>query len=197
MKKSSSLFFGKIVKIFSKKSLQERVKKSSELKEKIIHEVNEIKEIEREISLRIKTLEDIDKRLERVIEKRKVFLDPNLSLTKLSMIVGSNRTYMSNVMAKRDGFRNYINNLRLEYFCKIMEEEKGTLPETLEEGEKPMLTSREITHLALKSGFSDLRTFKRVVAKSKTIWANKIKQRIYLSLQEPEAEQKQQLYRKG
>ena len=47
----------------------------------------------------------------------KVFLNPTLSLMKLSVIVGTNTTYLSNVVNERCGcnLRDFVNRHRIEY----------------------------------------------------------------------------------
>ena len=124
-------------------------------------------------------------KLDNLVIKKKLYLDPQLSLTKLSVLMGINRTYMSNVLKEKNGFKNYVNSLRLEYFCGLLKE----FPED------QIITKKTITKLALKSGFADLRTFKKLVMDEGNSWSSYIKQRIYSPLQVLEEEQKQQLYR--
>ncbi len=55
--------------------------------------------------------EKMDKR----IRKRKLYLDPDLSLQKAAKLAGTNRTYMSRAVCSHFGnFRHYVNTIRVE-----------------------------------------------------------------------------------
>ena len=56
------------------------------------------------------------------LEVKKVYLLPDLSLTKLSQIVGTNTTYLSKVVNHRFGsnFRMLLNRYRVAYAIKLM-----------------------------------------------------------------------------
>ena len=56
-------------------------------------------------------------------------------------------------------------------------------------------TKKAITKMALRSGFSDLRTFKRLVFEGDDPWSAEIKRRIYSPLKELEEAQIRQLDR--
>lgn len=149
------------------------------------------------------TLRLAAKRMEKMIVEKKLYLDPKLSLTRLSVAVGVNRTYMSNILRLKRGFRYYINSFRLKYFSEVLENwikanVQNFSEETniLEDEGVVRIPNRELTFLVLQSGFSDIRTFKRSLQEIDNADSQNIKQRIYLPLQELEVEQKQQLYRK-
>ena len=126
----------------------------------------------------------IDK-LDALVVKKKLFLDPQLSLTKLGVMLGVNRTYMSSILREKNGFKIYVNTLRLKYFCSLMQEFEPTV----------RFTKKAITKMALRSGFSDLRTFKRLVFEGDDPWSAEIKRRIYSPLKELEEAQIRQLDR--
>lgn len=55
-------------------------------------------------------------------DEKKVYLDPSLSLIKLSEIVGTNTTYLSNTINKYCGcnLRTFINQYRIEVAKKLL-----------------------------------------------------------------------------
>ena len=56
-------------------------------------------------------------------DEKKVYLDPSLSLIKLSEIVGTNTTYLSNVVNEHWGcnLRALVNRYRIEYAKQLLE----------------------------------------------------------------------------
>ncbi|MBQ3174902.1 MAG: helix-turn-helix domain-containing protein [Bacteroidales bacterium] len=89
---------------------------------------------------------EIADRADRVMEEKRLYLLPDLTLTMLAKEVWSNRTYLSKAIHLRRGmgFRQYVNYYRLKYAKELCKED---FPSLLD--------------LALKSGFSDVRTFNR------------------------------------
>lgn len=134
-----------------------------------------------------KKSDKLAQKLDNLMVKKKLYLDPQLSLTKLGVLLGVNRTYMSNVLKEKNGFKVYVNTMRLEYFCTLLKEFSPNVT----------LAKKTVTKMALKSGFSDLRTFKRLVMEGGNPWSEEIKRRIYSPLQELEEEQTRQLDRMG
>ena len=61
------------------------------------------------------------------LEVKKVFLSPDLSLIRLSQIVGTNTTYLSNVVNRRFGmnFRMLVNKYRIAHATRLMHESEG------------------------------------------------------------------------
>lgn len=61
-----------------------------------------------------------------LLEIRMVFLDASLSLKKLSTLVGTNQTYMSNVVNRYFGcnLNGVINTYRVEYAKELLRSEK-------------------------------------------------------------------------
>lgn len=59
------------------------------------------------------------------LDSRKVFLDPEISLIKLSSIIGTNTTYLSNAINKyfRCNFKTLINKYRIEYCMGLLSSE--------------------------------------------------------------------------
>lgn len=57
----------------------------------------------------------IFEKMDRRIRKRKLYLDPDLSLQKAAKLAGTNRTYMSRAVCSHFGnFRHYVNTIRVE-----------------------------------------------------------------------------------
>ena len=67
------------------------------------------------------------------LEVRKVFLDPKLSLVKFSSIVGTNTTYLSNVVNHyfKCNFKTLVNRCRVEYAKLLLRKEKRTADELI------------------------------------------------------------------
>lgn len=126
-------------------------------------------------------LRELWKRIEKVMESKKLYLDPSISLTKLALMVGSNRTYLSNAMAEKSGFRNYLNSLRIKYFCELLEEREKGLSGTEVLGEPSVpIHSKDISLMAMESGFADMRTFQKAVGASDSEYAQRIKSELFL-----------------
>lgn len=129
-------------------------------------------------------LQEILDRVEKVMDNRKLYLDPSMSLTKLAMIVGSNRTYLSNAMAERSGFRNYINSLRIRYFCELMSVRESKAPAAGTLGEpSSRIPGKDVSVMAMESGFTDMRTFQKAVITSDSEYAERIKSVLFFKKQ--------------
>lgn len=83
-----------------------------------------------------------------VMERERLWLDPNLSLNDLARKLQTNRTYLSNYFSntRKTTFYDYVNDLRIE-----------------KEGMSLVLEHPEYTldHIAQLSGFNSLSTFRR------------------------------------
>jgi AraC-like DNA-binding protein len=57
------------------------------------------------------------------LEIKQAFLDPKLSLDKLSTVIGTNTTYLSNTINRFFGcnLRQLINGYRIRYACNLLE----------------------------------------------------------------------------
>ena len=93
-------------------------------------------------------------KIEQLFIQEEVYLNPELKLSDVTRTVGSNRTYVSNYFNRElnTTFFDYVNNLRVEYACKM-----------LREGQEKMSV------VALRSGFNSLSTFHRVFCKAKGV----------------------------
>ncbi len=117
-------------------------------------------------------------RLERCVEEKKLYLDPYINLSQLAKTVGSNRTYVSNILAPLKGFRYYMNECRLKHIAlRLQKEDLEREPFILSEDE--FLTNSKISGIVLTGGFTEMRTFRRALAASDGKWAKFIRERIY------------------
>lgn len=89
----------------------------------------------------------IEAKLQKLLnEQPPFFLTPNLGITDLSLLVGTNRTYLGEYFHRqKTTFYLYINTLRINYACELMSAQKTSLNE-----------------IAEKCGFNTTRTFRRV-----------------------------------
>jgi AraC-like DNA-binding protein len=87
----------------------------------------------------------IETKLPELIEQRKIFLDPNLTLLKMSKLCGISSKYLSKYINLRLGlnFNEYINNLRIEEAQQRLHSEPDT----------------SITDIMYQSGFNSKSVF--------------------------------------
>lgn len=86
-------------------------------------------------------------KFENAMRMERIFLDPDLTITTMSISMETNRTYLSrlvNMLYKTD-FRTYINTLRISYAKELIMHEP----------------SASMEYIALKSGFKTLSQFNR------------------------------------
>lgn len=99
-------------------------------------------------------MDTIEKRLQNLLlEDPPFFLTPNLGLSDLSLLVGTNRTYLGQYFHyKNTNFYSFVNELRINYACELMDNT-----------DKKLL----LNEVAEKSGFNNTRTFRRVFEEQK------------------------------
>lgn len=87
--------------------------------------------------------------LNQKMKDEKIYLEPDLTISKLATMIGTNRTYLSNYLKYQlhTNFYDYINNKKLSYIQELMKD--------------PSLT---LTSIATMSGYHDIRTFRRLFA---------------------------------
>lgn len=80
------------------------------------------------------------------LDSKQIYLDPSLSLIKLSSVVGTNTTYLSNSINKYFGcnFKTLINRYRVEYCKKLLGANPASVP---------------IKEISKKCGFSSVSAF--------------------------------------
>lgn len=88
----------------------------------------------------------IDEKLPLLEADRAFFTNPSLTIQDMAMYVGTNRTYMSQYLnhIKKNTFYDYINNLRINYACKLLTE-----------------TDIPVENLAIMAGFGSVSVFRR------------------------------------
>ncbi len=93
-------------------------------------------------------------RIDDIFVRDRVFLNPQLKLSDVVRMVGSNRTYVSNYFNRtlHTTFFDYVNALRVEYACSLLRSSQDSL-----------------YVVAMNSGFNSLSTFHRVFCKSKGV----------------------------
>ena len=91
---------------------------------------------------------DIGGLLKHNCEDKQIYLQHDLTLQQLAIIIGTNRTYLSAYFAQQGiTYNAYINRLRIEHFIRIYRENKDTTPPTT------------AIMLAQQSGFHSYSTF--------------------------------------
>lgn len=92
------------------------------------------------------------KKLKRHMQKNKVYLQPDVSLTQLSRELGTNRTYLSQLINRQlnMNFCNFINQYRLQEIEKYLRE-------------KPGATNQELADMA---GFGSVLSMKRAMERA-------------------------------
>ncbi len=98
----------------------------------------------------------LSQELLRLMEERKPYLNPKLTLSDLAQEMHINRTYLTTVLNRDIGksFYDFVNEFRITEACSIID----ALPPT----ERPKLSD-----VASRSGFNSLSTFKRSFLKVK------------------------------
>ena len=83
---------------------------------------------------------------------QQVFLEPGLELTDLADRIGTNRTYLSNIIHDEYGqnFSEFINSRRIAYAIKMMQEADESYP---------------VRYVAMKCGYNSLQSFYNNFAK--------------------------------
>lgn len=96
---------------------------------------------------------DLAQKLLDYFEKEQPFLDTELNLTTVSRNIGTNRTYLSNLINANFGmnFNAFVNQYRVEYIKEYLKVNSGTTNE----------------NLASVGGFGSVSSLKRAMAKSK------------------------------
>jgi len=102
-------------------------------------------------------------------EMPKLYLQYDMSLNRLCISIGTNRTYLSTYFHQQGiTYNTYINRLRIEHFMRLYREPSTTMPLTIQE-------------MAQQSGFLSYRTFasafKKITGMTASEWMEKEEQR--------------------
>ncbi|MBZ4652658.1 MAG: hypothetical protein JG761_1458 [Proteiniphilum sp.] len=94
--------------------------------------------------------DQLDRKLEQLMQEEKIYLNPELRLNELAALLGTNRTYASQLIHNQRNlnFCDYVNDYRIQHAKKLLSE---TADEPL-----------PIEEVALRSGFASNSTFYRV-----------------------------------
>lgn len=130
------------------------------------------------ISSKAQAMKNLSDRLEDYIERKKLYLDPFMSLSKVASLVGSNRTYISNILASKNGFKSYLNEQRFKYIFQQIADLPANQAGILRDGDT-RLDSTDYAFIILRSGFSDLRTFRRQLSVINGEWASRLRSILY------------------
>ncbi len=96
--------------------------------------------------LPLQLVDQIERRVRKVVEEDKLFLDPNLTKSTLVPLIGTNELYLHIVLKQRFGpFNKYVNTLRLNYSQHYIEAH-------------PDAKHEEVAH---ECGFGSVRTYYR------------------------------------
>jgi AraC-like DNA-binding protein len=92
----------------------------------------------------------IGARMDKLLISKKLYLDPELTISVLAKEVGTNRTYLSKYISheKKCGFREYLNSLRCEHAQSLLSKKDLTLSD-----------------ISIISGFGSIRAMNRVFSK--------------------------------
>ena len=91
-------------------------------------EVEKPDEVRSEANLRVRMLYD---NLRFILESRKVYLDRNINLTKLSQMLYTNTTYLSKVVNKYFGcnLKTLLNRYRVDYAKELLRKDECNMEE--------------------------------------------------------------------
>lgn len=97
---------------------------------------------------------DLSSRIEQLFEIKKIYLSPDLSLSDIAEMVGSNRTYVSRFFNNDENgsFFDYVNRYRIRHAVALLID-----------------TDEKIESVAELSGFNSRQTFYRVFSKAKNM----------------------------
>lgn len=92
-------------------------------------------------------VEKAGRRADQLMASKLLYLDPELTISKLARAAATNRTYLSCYirMTKGCNFREYVNSMRVRHARELLRSEK----------------TDSLSDIALECGFSNLRTMNR------------------------------------
>lgn len=134
------LFYSVIVYLFILKLMLDR---------SIFHELGKMKTY-RHIDEERNDLDSLSERIQNTFEQEEIYLDPGLTIDKLSGLIGINRHQLSEFInrTKEKSFPSYVNEFRLEYAKKEL-----------------LSTDQNVSEIAYASGFNSISTFNTLFKK--------------------------------
>lgn len=118
-------------------------------------------------ALRYSGMERLQADLDVLMNEKKIFLNPSLTIEDLARELGTNRTYVSKFVNLTYGvpFRDYLNNLRMDFAKQLMLDEPDAV----------------LDYISSSSGYNTLsqfiRKFKEVEGVTPTAWRNSQKRK--------------------
>ncbi|MBQ7222524.1 MAG: helix-turn-helix domain-containing protein [Bacteroidales bacterium] len=111
-------------------------------------------------------VEGIMKRADASMQKKRLFLDKDLTIKQLCGEIGTNRTYLSfSLKSKGYNFYSYVNRYRTDYFYALLSDAKNRRVILID--------------LAEQSGFNSLKTLNRYVKNDFGMTASALRKQIY------------------
>lgn len=110
-------------------------------------------------------MDGIERKVTALLEEQKVFLDPDMSLQKLSSLTSTNSTYLSNTVNDCFGcnFRTLLNKYRIEHAKFQISKEGGLLKDVYK---KCGFVSRSAFYRSFKqeTGLTPLQFLKQIIS---------------------------------
>ena len=131
--------------------------------ESVIGELGEMDEEEVSDECEEISLSGLEKEINELFVVDKIYLNPQLKLSDVARLVGTNRTYLSRFFnqEKKMTFFDYVNNLRVEYAMGLLHDE-----------------GLRLNVIAEQSGFNSISTFRRVFAAKQKCTPSEYRKRI-------------------
>ena len=110
-------------------------------------------------------MENIERRVLALMEDKKVYLDPDMSLQKLSSLTSTNETYLSNTVNDCFGcnFRTLLNKYRIEY-AKFQISNEGGLVKDIYKNCGFVSRSAFYRSFKQETGLSPLQFLKQIIS---------------------------------
>lgn len=108
--------------------------------------------------------EELFERMEKVLTKKKIYLNKKMTVNDLAREAASNRTYVARALSSRGlNFKSYVNSFRIQYAIELMSKvENNTL---------------RIVDIAERSGFSGERAMNSYLVKTIGVTAGVFRKR--------------------
>ena len=110
-------------------------------------------------------MENIERRVVALMEDKKIYLDPDMSLQKLSSLTSTNATYLSNTVNDCFGcnFRTLLNKYRIEY-AKFQISNEGGLVKDIYKNCGFVSRSAFYRSFKQETGLSPLQFLKQIIS---------------------------------
>jgi AraC-like DNA-binding protein len=170
----------KFIELFKKFSVTKERLREAELQEQIREDEPDYPQCSIIIG-KTETLNTLSSLLDNLMEEKKPYLDLHITLNKIALLLGSNRTYLSKILAEHGGYYAYLNEFRIKHLYHLLMERNKK--KSRRKGEEHNLAEmprraygRELQLMLVSSGFSDFRALKRALDVSGGEYAKKVKE---------------------